>query len=82
MQGPGEAVRSQSSAPRGPLGERAERGRPTLERAERSEAAGLGSTKEVLGCIIDCLAFNLEFLGFPILLFGFPRISIRILSGS
>ena len=35
--------------------------------AERSEA-GLGATKEVLGSIIDLLAFNLDFLGFPILL--------------
>ena len=32
--------------------------------AERSEA-GLGATKEVLGSIIDFLAFNLDFLRFP-----------------
>ena len=37
----------------------------------------LGSTKEVLGFIIDFLDFK-DFLGFPILLLGFPRISIRI----
>ena len=48
--------------------------------AERSEAGVLGTTKEVLGFIID-FDFNLDFLGFPILLLGFPRISIRILSG-
>ena len=41
--------------------------------AERSEA-GLGTTKEVLGFIIDFLDFK-DFLGFPILLLGFPRIS-------
>ena len=29
---------------------------------------GLGATKEVLGVIIGFLAFNLDFLGFPILL--------------
>ena len=48
---------------------------PPLEAsgAERSEA-GLGTTKEVLGFIID-FDFNLDFLGFPILLLGFPRIS-------
>ena len=40
--------------------------------AERSEA-GLGTTKEVLGSI-DFLDFK-DFLGFPILLLGFPRIS-------
>ena len=50
------------------------------ERAERSEA-GLGTTKEVLGLIIRFLAFNLDFLGFRISVLGFPRISVRILSG-
>ena len=50
------------------------RSRGPLEgRAERSEA-GLGTTKEVLGFIID-FDFNLDFLGFPILVLGFPRIS-------
>ena len=48
-------------------------------RAERARL-GLGTTKEVLGFIIDFLDFK-DFLGFPILLLGFPRISIRILSG-
>ena len=43
--------------------------------AERSEA-GLGTTKEVL-FIIDFLDFK-EFLGFPILLLGFPRISYEL----
>ena len=48
--------------------------------AERSGARlGLGTTKEVLG-FIDCLDFNLDFLGFPILLLGLPGISIRILA--
>ena len=46
------------------------------ERAERARLA-LGTTKEVLGFIIDFLDFK-DFLGFPILLLGFPRISIRI----
>ena len=45
-------------------------GRPSG--AERSE--GVGATKEVLGFIID-FDFNLDFLGFPLLLLGFPRIS-------
>ena len=52
----------------------------TLERASGASEAGLGTTKEVLGFIID-FDFNLDFLGFPILLLGFPRISIRILPG-
>ena len=39
-----------------------------------SEAGVLGTTKEVLGFIIDFLDFK-DFLGFPILLLGFPRIS-------
>ena len=49
-------------------------------KAERGASeAGLGTTKEVLGLI---MAFDSkDFLGFPILLSGFPRISIRILSG-
>ena len=46
-------------------------------RAERSEAGGLGTTKEVLGFTIDS-DFK-DFLGLPILLLGFPRIYIRIL---
>ena len=63
----------------GTLGAWPSPGRGPLEgRAERSEA-GLGTTKEVLGFIID-FDFK-DFLGFPILLLGFPRISIRILSG-
>ena len=33
---------------------------------------------EALGFIIDFLEFNWDFLGFPILLLGCPRISIRI----
>ena len=50
-------------------------------RAERSGARlALGTTKEVLGSIIDLLDFK-DFLGSPILLLGFPKISIRILSG-
>ena len=44
-------------------------------RAERSGARlASGTTKEVLGFIIDFLDFK-DFLGFPILLLGFPRIS-------
>ena len=38
-------------------------GPPGTSGAERSEA-GLGTTKEVLG-FIDCLAFRLDFIGFP-----------------
>ena len=49
-------------------------------RASGASEAALGTTKEVLGFIIDFLDFK-DFLGFPILLLGFPRISIRILSG-
>ena len=50
-------------------------------KAERGASeAGLGTTKEVLGLIIAFLDSK-DFLGFPILLLGFPRISIRILSG-
>ena len=48
----------------------------TLRRASgASEAGALGTTKEVLGFIIAFLNFNWDFLGFPILLLGFPRIS-------
>ena len=50
------------------------------ERAERARLAPLGTTKEVLGFIIDFLACNLDFLGFPVIVSGFPRIYIRILS--
>ena len=39
-----------------------------IEPSERSEAGVLGTTKEVLGFIIDFLHCNLDFLGFPILL--------------
>ena len=35
--------------------------------AERSEAGALGTTKEVLGFIVD-FDFNSDFLGFPIIL--------------
>ena len=53
---------------------RAQRSLP-LKPSERSEAGVLGTTKEVLGSIIDFLYFNLDFLGFPILLLGLIRIS-------
>ena len=78
MQGPG-AVRSQSSAPRGPGG--AGGARLSYPGTSGASEAGVGTTKEVLGSIIDFLAFNWDFIGFPILLLGFPRISSRILSG-
>ena len=42
--------------------------------ASGASEAGLGTTKEVLGFTIDFLDFK-DFLGFPILLPGFPRIS-------
>ena len=68
----GDAVRPASSLTRGtPWG---------AERAERARRE-LGPTKDVLGSIIDFHNFNLDLLGFPILLAGFPRISISILSG-
>ena len=44
-------------------------------RASQAGLAPLGTTKEVLGFIIDFLNFDLDFLGSPILLLGFPRIS-------
>ena len=47
---------------------------PLEERASGASEAGLGTTKEVLGFIIDFLDFK-DFLRFPILLPGFPRIS-------
>ena len=47
---------------------------PLEGRASGASEAGLGTTKEVLGFIIDFLDFK-DFLGFPILLLGFPRIS-------
>ena len=52
---------------------------PLEGRASGASEGVLGTTKEVLGFIIDFLDFK-DFLGFPILLLGFPRISIRILS--
>ena len=42
--------------------------------APRREAP-LGTTKEVLGFIIAFLDSNQDFLGFPIIVLGFPRIS-------
>ena len=57
----------------------ARRAPPWKERASGARLA-LGTTKEVLGSIV-VLAFRLDFLGFPIILLGFPRISIRLLSG-
>ena len=53
---------------------------PPTERSGASEAA-LGTTKEVLGFIIEFLASNFDFLGFPIIVLGSHRISIRVLSG-
>ena len=41
-----------------------------LRRASGASEATLGTTKEVLGFIIDFLAFK-DFLGFPIHLLGF-----------
>ena len=49
------------------------------ERAERGRLAS-GTTKEVLGFIIG-FDFNLDFLGFPILVLGFPRISLGFILG-
>ena len=47
--------------------------------AERSGERGRPRTYEVLGFIID-FDFNYDFLRFPMLLFGFPRMYIRLLS--
>ena len=66
--GPG-AVRPASSRPVAPPGG-----------ASGASEAGLGTTKEVLGSIIEVLDLNWDLLGFPIIVLGFHRISIRILS--
>ena len=50
-------------------------GQEAVRRLERSSEAALGTTKEVLGFIIDLLDFDLAFLGSPIILLGFPRTS-------
>ena len=69
--------RNPSGAPEGELG--------IVCRASGARRAVLGTTKEVLGSIIDFPSFNYDFLGFPyssiIDFLGFPRISTRILSG-
>ena len=63
-------------------------GGPPWEARASGARLVLGTTREVLGFIIGSprnymgsLDFNSDLLGFPIILLGFPGISIRILSG-